>query len=184
MEAEPTKAAPPRRKRRWFQFSLRALLDFAVVAAVLCVAAIVCEFFAIFHVFDRNPGRFDGELFEAVVAEVRTMNLTPGRVYEFKLEDLSDAKSLRRLKSGSEDARESREGYVWAEVTPAGNLKVVIETHDLGHLGSYGFAYLDAALSPQPDSGGWYWLDVPGPLNQVLPDMKIDEHWWKVQLND
>jgi hypothetical protein len=26
MEAEPSKADPPKRKRRWFQFSLRTLL--------------------------------------------------------------------------------------------------------------------------------------------------------------
>ena len=26
MEAEPTKAEPPKRKRRWFQFSLRTLM--------------------------------------------------------------------------------------------------------------------------------------------------------------
>src|ERR1700694_4735083 len=34
MEAEPHKAVPPKRKRRWFQFSLRSLLIFTVIAAV------------------------------------------------------------------------------------------------------------------------------------------------------
>ena len=38
MEAEPTKAEPPKLKRRWFQFSLRALLIF-VVAACFAFAA-------------------------------------------------------------------------------------------------------------------------------------------------
>jgi Leucine-rich repeat (LRR) protein len=36
MEAEPNKAEPPKRKRRWFQFSLRTLLIFTAVAAVAC----------------------------------------------------------------------------------------------------------------------------------------------------
>ncbi len=36
MEAEPTKAAPPKRKRRSFQFSLRTLLIGVTVLAVLC----------------------------------------------------------------------------------------------------------------------------------------------------
>jgi hypothetical protein len=34
MEAEPIKAEPPKRKRRWFQFSLRTLLVFTVVCAI------------------------------------------------------------------------------------------------------------------------------------------------------
>ena len=34
MEAEPSKAVPPKRKRRWFQFSLRTLLIFTAIAAV------------------------------------------------------------------------------------------------------------------------------------------------------
>jgi hypothetical protein len=29
MQTEPSKADPPKRKRRWFQFSLRSLLIFA-----------------------------------------------------------------------------------------------------------------------------------------------------------
>ncbi len=36
MEAKPTKAEPPKRKRRWFQFSLRTLLIFATIVAVSC----------------------------------------------------------------------------------------------------------------------------------------------------
>jgi hypothetical protein len=34
MQTEPSKAEPPKRKRRWFQFSLRSLLIFTVVCAV------------------------------------------------------------------------------------------------------------------------------------------------------
>jgi hypothetical protein len=36
MEAEPTKADLPKRKRRWFQFSLRTLLVFTVAVAIGC----------------------------------------------------------------------------------------------------------------------------------------------------
>jgi Leucine-rich repeat (LRR) protein len=36
MEAEPTKADPPNRKRRWFQFSLQTLLIFTLICAVPC----------------------------------------------------------------------------------------------------------------------------------------------------
>jgi hypothetical protein len=36
MEAEPPKADPPKRKRRWFQFSLRTLMIFTVIVAVPC----------------------------------------------------------------------------------------------------------------------------------------------------
>jgi hypothetical protein len=34
VKTEPSKAAPPKRKRRWFQFSLRTLLVFTVVCAI------------------------------------------------------------------------------------------------------------------------------------------------------
>jgi hypothetical protein len=36
MEAEPTNADPPKRKRRWFQFSLRTLLVSTIIIAVAC----------------------------------------------------------------------------------------------------------------------------------------------------
>ena len=36
MQTEPPKAEPPKRKRRWFQFSLRTLLIVVAVLAVLC----------------------------------------------------------------------------------------------------------------------------------------------------
>ncbi len=49
MEAEPTKAEPLRRKRRWFQFSLRTLLVFTLLCAV--VSAWYC---AMWHEFVRE----------------------------------------------------------------------------------------------------------------------------------
>jgi hypothetical protein len=36
MEAEPLESDPPKRKRRWFQFSLRTLMIFTMVVAVAC----------------------------------------------------------------------------------------------------------------------------------------------------
>jgi hypothetical protein len=36
MEAEPPKAESPKRKRRWFQFSLRTLLIGVVIIAIAC----------------------------------------------------------------------------------------------------------------------------------------------------
>ena len=36
MQTEPPKADPPKRKRRWFQFSLRSLLILVTLLAVVC----------------------------------------------------------------------------------------------------------------------------------------------------
>jgi hypothetical protein len=36
MQIEPSKADPPKRKRRWFQFSLRSLMIVTLVIAVPC----------------------------------------------------------------------------------------------------------------------------------------------------
>jgi hypothetical protein len=34
MQTEPSKSAPPKRKRRWLQFSLRGLLVFTLICAI------------------------------------------------------------------------------------------------------------------------------------------------------
>jgi hypothetical protein len=34
MQTEPPKADPPKRKRRWFQFSLRSLMIFTAICAI------------------------------------------------------------------------------------------------------------------------------------------------------
>ena len=36
MQSEPTKAEPPKRKRRWYQFSLRSLMIFTLIVAIPC----------------------------------------------------------------------------------------------------------------------------------------------------
>ena len=135
------------------------------------------------HALRQNPGSFDRERFEAVVAQVRSMSLVPGEETQLRLDDPSDPMSLRMLKPNEYFARGQGAGSVWASVTPDGELKVVIETRDAGHAGEYGFAYSDVPLSPQPFGGGWDSLDVPGRIHLVQPKMKIDDHWWEVLYN-
>ena len=45
-----------------------------------------------------------------------------------------------------------------------------------------GFAYSDDRLEAEPDPNAphSFLLAVPGPMNQVEPEMRIDDHWWKV----
>lgn len=135
----------------------------------------------------QNAGRFDRPLFEAIVAQVREAGLKPGVETQFFLDDLSNPKSLRLLSDGEAMKLYSRKGagHVWAQVSPQGGLKVVVETNNMGHAGAYGFAYSDSALSPAPmdGEGNWFRVDVPGPLYIVVPKMKIDEHWWEVLNN-
>jgi Tfp pilus assembly protein FimT len=40
MHAEPPKVDPPKRKRRWFQYSLRSLLIVVAIAAVQCAVCL------------------------------------------------------------------------------------------------------------------------------------------------
>ena len=40
MQSEPPQADPPKRKRRWFQFSLRSLLIGVTVLAVICAVGV------------------------------------------------------------------------------------------------------------------------------------------------
>jgi hypothetical protein len=66
-----------------------------------------------------------------------------------------------------------------------GDLKVVIVTRNLGHAGSYGFAYTDVPLTPAPDpkQPGGFSIDLPGEFGWAIPPVKIDDHWWKVGEN-
>jgi hypothetical protein len=131
----------------------------------------------------RNPGPFNRQKMEAVVQQVRLMELEPGRDHALRLDDLTKPQSIRLVGPDEPFRRGQNEGNVWARRLSDGHLSVVIETRDLGHAGEYGFAYSDATLSPKPFGGPWLQLDIPGPLIYVLPSMKIDDNWWKVVYN-
>ena len=128
-------------------------------------------------------GGFDRGHFEAVVTQVRSMSLAAGDEVQLRLDDPSDPTSLRFLKPGETFHRGQGAGNVWARVTPSGELKVVIQTKDLGHRGEHGFAYSDVPLAPTAPAGAWSYLDVPGRLKVVQPKMQIDDHWWKILNN-
>ena len=165
---------------------MKKLIAFAVVATALLAAA---AYVFLTHttvgwlILNQNPGPFDRTRFEAVVKEVRLLGLKPGERRRLRLDDLGDPKSLRALNQDEVIERGRGAGNVWAESTSGGRLKVVIETRDLGHAGEYGFAYSDVPLAPQPFGDNWFCLDLPGHLNLVLPNMRIDDNWWEVLYN-
>ncbi len=133
--------------------------------------------------FDQNAGTFNRGKFEAVVAEVRARGLKPGESVEWRLDDISNPKTLRPLKPNEIAAAGFGEGKVWAVETADGKLNVVIETKDLGHAGEYGFAYSEEPIASSADircDRGWRELDLPGHLRIVENGMKIDDHWWEV----
>ena len=165
------------------------MLKKIAIAGVVVIAILTAGYFGLrsirgmFFFLQQNPGPFDRDQWEAVVAGVRSFGVAPGETKELRLDPLSDPKSLRIRKPGEGNARGQGAGNVWAQRTATGILKVVIETRDLGHAGEYGFAYSEAPLSPSPFEGQWQSLDVPSHLTLVLPDMRIDEHWWEVVYN-
>ncbi|MGO8688034.1 MAG: hypothetical protein ACLQLG_00215 [Thermoguttaceae bacterium] len=127
-------------------------------------------------VAEQNSGPFNELRLTAIVQQVKTIRLRPGEKLELRLDDLANPKSLRKLKP-NEIFPGQGDGSVWAEVTADGKLKVVIETKDLGHAGSYGYAYTEAGPPKQVTDWGGY--DLPGPLCGV--DKKVAEHWWAVK---
>ena len=122
---------------------------------------------------------FDRSNMEAVVAQVRRAAPPPGQTREFWMEE----RTLQLYPGKDRPPRGQRAGHVWARTAPDGKLQVVIETRDAGHAGKYGFAYSEIELTPMPMGGGWFTLDVPGHLNLVQPDSRIDARWWKVVYN-
>lgn len=173
-----------RRRLKWgliFTATLFAVMGGALVYAVLYTPLGIPVYLAL----NQNAGHFDRGHFETIVAEVRKLNLEPGEVRDLRLDDPSDPTSLRPVRD-LDIGPGNGVGNVWAEVTRSGKLKVVIQTRDLNHAGSFGFAYSDEPLTPRPfgwGDGDWQELDVPGFLNMVLPEMRIDEHWWRVEYN-
>jgi hypothetical protein len=135
--------------------------------------------FLTFLAVEQNSGPFDQPRFTAIVQQVKAVGIRPGETLLLRLDDLANPKSLHIFKPKPHEmpSRGDEAGFVWAEVTADGKLKVVIETKDLGHAGQYGYAYTEAGPPKQTsDEGG---CDLPGPLNRV--DKKIDEHWSAVE---
>lgn len=160
---------------------------FKVLAGViLSLVLIGVVIFLLSYIFIWPPS-FNRELYSGVVEQVRQSGIAPGQKMTFKMDDLSNPKSLRVRNPDEYIARGQGAGCVEAEMTYDGNLKVVIETRDWGHAGEDGFAYSDVPLDTVPygpgDESGWFYLDVPSHLNLVLLRWKIDENWWRVCYN-
>jgi hypothetical protein len=104
----------------------------------------------------ESHGPFDREQYEAVVEKVRSMEFPDG--VEVQL-------------------RGQGAGTIWELCDGDGNLKVTIETNNLGHLGIHGFAFSDQELTPAGDPNTWLELDVPGPraLHDAVASC-IDRH--------
>lgn len=149
--------------------------------------------------FEQNAGPFNRKNLEAIVAEVRARRLTPGESADLRLDDIYKPRSLHLRKKDEGVERCQGKGNVWASMTTAGKLKVVIETSDQGHAGEFGFAYSDEPLSLIPDQSPpdpfadspsaerrpstaleCYHLGVPGRLDFSAPRLRIDRHWWEV----
>lgn len=159
-------------------------LLFVLLSIVAGTMAVLWPYIAIYTIpLHQHPGRFDRSHFESVVAQVRGMELAPNTDHDLRLDDLNNPQSLRPVRANEIFYRGQAAGGVCARIDSQGKLKVVIVTKDLGHAGIYGFAYSDEPLAPQPDYGAWQTLDVPSHVQYVLPNMKIDDHWWKVEYN-
>jgi len=174
---------------KWAAPTMRVRVCILVVLAVVVPLALLAygffsHTFIGFLMLNQNPGWFHRGRYTQIVERIRAMNLSPGE-WHLRLDDVSAPASLRRVGEDETFTRGDGAGCVWAEVKPDGNLKVVIETRDLGHAGEYGFAYSDGPLtmSSMGSDGAWYQVDLPGHLNIVTPDMQIDNHWWKVLYN-
>jgi hypothetical protein len=124
---------------------------------------------------EQNSGPFDQARFAAIVEQVKAIGIQPGESLELRLDDITNPKSLRRVKLNEIFDRGYGAGNVWAARAADGSLAIVVETRDLGHAGEYGFAY--TGTSPPTPISDWA-TDLPGPLNRV--DKKIGDHWWAV----
>lgn len=161
----------------------KALAVIGLGCTLLVLVALVAAYTTPLGIFLRqNSGYFDRAHFNAVVDQVRAMPLAPGREVRLRLDNPAEPKSLRLVKPDETFSRGSGAGCVWAKINNE-KLVVVIETSDLGHAGEYGFAYSDVPLSTTPFGSGWLTIDAPGHINLVKPEMKIDDHWWKVVYN-
>ncbi len=160
---------------------MKGCLKISLVLAGVCVLLVAgCGVLATYTSFDlglitlpfkQNAGRFDRKLMESIVEKVRHSKLEPDTQATFSLDPITGAISPTKRELDLYGS------YVSAVVSPSGRLKVVIVTRNLGHAGSYGFAFSDDPWAPSPWEHGIYYLDVPFHVDMTRPSMKIDDHW-------
>ena len=125
----------------------------------------------------NNAGPFHREQMESLVAQVRSQKFYGEK--DFKWAEVSGTARLLTV------ATKGNDSLVFAERSPDQTLKVVIVIHNEGHMGGYGFAYSDSPLEPvrdplAPEDKDLLRLELPGPLRNSRPKMRIDSHWWEV----
>jgi hypothetical protein len=168
-------------KQRHGRCSAKTLRTLAVVlVALACLGALVVCAVLLYRL--PAPSGFDRRRFEAVVEEVRRRPLRPGEQLALRLGPEAPG-PVHLVDAEEELVRGGGAGRVWAARTKEGYLKVVIETSDMGHAGEYGYAYSDVPLTLSPLDTSWSTVDVPGRLNIVGTDARIDDHWWAVLYN-
>lgn len=170
---------------QWRTLTLARKLCLLLLASTAFAGMAALGYVALLALSSQSPGPFYRARFEEVVAEARRLPIPPDDVVELRLDRLSDPRSLRPVRDDEVFGAGEGAGRVWAQRTVDGHMKVVIETQDSGHAGHYGFAFSDVPLKPEPrdDPSNWSRIDVPGHLCIVMPDGKIDEHWWSVLSN-
>jgi hypothetical protein len=162
----------------------RWLLPIALcVVALGFVGAFLTDRMAVLNLylaFNQNPGWFHRARYEAIVDEVRKQPMTPGADYDFRVDSLSQPSTLHLTRPNEITGRGQGVGNVSAMLTPAGKLRVVIETQDLGHAGEYGFAYFEDEITQvsYTDTAD----RLAGPMLWFF-DGGIDDHWCRAVYN-
>jgi hypothetical protein len=164
-------------------FTLGVLLFLGIVAVVLGIYYYKELCMLIYIGRHQGPGKFDRSKYEAIVRNVKAFEMKAGEKKLFKLNNFEDPNSIQALPGNIDKHGTYGPGLIWAEKTNKGLYKIVIRTRDLGHAGEYGFAYSDTLLTATSIGNGWSTIPVPGHINLVTSDMKIDDNWWKVVFN-
>jgi hypothetical protein len=104
MQTEPSNAEPPKHKRRWFQYSLRSLMIFVALVAVVCgyvgwQAKIVRERRAM----RAEINRLGGDCVASPITKPEFMSVEPG---DFRL--LANLPSFAPLIDGNDDEEPSK----------------------------------------------------------------------------
>ena len=109
--------------------------------------------------------------YDAVIDEIKKIQLPIDTLEKFKIDDFSNAASIKKSADTGTVARGDGRGCIWVYKTKD-NLLVFIETEDKGHAGEYGVAYSENQQAPvwNHDEWGERWST----------DTRINDHWWNI----
>jgi hypothetical protein len=148
-----------------------------IVAIGLVLLAVISGCIIVAGVAIQGDIRFATrhEHYAPVIAAIRSHGLKPGEECCYRIDDPADPATLRIV--AEPPPRGQGAGTVWARMDRDGQLLVAIETIDRGHMGEFGYFFMDTDTGPK---SGEEERSIEGPGREWTLGNYLGDGWWRV----